>query len=133
MTMFAERIVPIIEEVKECFEQDGYQYIGENSDGTFGIDVLIDEQVKTICSIKSDYICVICCDRQSTMQMIYRKDDLISLIYDFKSFDETVIKNINNPGSEVQEGIAVTSENIQYLHDFYLYLQQKRQQYYDNI
>lgn len=128
MTLFDERIVPRLEEIRICFETPNYEDIGCNSSDIFGIDVVENGQIKTTCSIKKDYICIICIDSKNTMSLIYCMDEnRIVINYNLIGDQVTEIKNVNSSPS--QEGIELNNEQLQYLKDFYQYLQNKLVQY----
>ena len=122
--LFDERIIPRLEEIRQCFETPDYPYIGLNSDGNFGIDVLENEQVKTICTIKDKYACIVCCNRKLTMSLAFVMDkDRVVIDYDLRTDDQTDITNFST--EPLQEGLELDSDKIQYLNSFYQYLQTK--------
>lgn len=122
--LFDERIVPRLEEIRTCFETPDYEDIGCNSSDIFGIDVVENGQIKTTCSIKKDYICIICISSKNTMSLIYCMDEnRIVLDYNLMSDEQTEIINVNSLPK--QNGIELSQDNIQYLINFYEYLQSK--------
>ncbi|EBS4516516.1 hypothetical protein DQT32_03705 [Salmonella enterica subsp. enterica serovar Braenderup] len=128
MTLFDERIIPRLEEIRQHFEIPYYPYVGVNSNDHFGIDVVEDNQVKTICTITDNYACIVCCKRGLAMSLSFVMDkDLVAIDYNLQTDDITEISNISTSPS--QEGIQLDSEKIQYLKDFYQYLQTKLVQY----
>lgn len=128
MSLFEERIFPRLEEIRTCFETPNYEDIGYNSSDIFGIDVVKNGQIKTTCSIKKDYICIICIDSKNAMSLIYCMDEnRIVLDYNLIDDQETEIKNVNS--SPEQDGTEISQDNIQYLIEFYDYLQTKLVKY----
>lgn len=128
-TLFEERIVPRLEEIRQCFEMPDYPYVGVNSNDSFGIDIVEDNQVKTICTIKDNYACIVCCKRGLGMTLSFVMDtDLV--VIDYNLHTDNDITNITNFSTcPSQEGIQLDSVKIQYLKDFYQYLQTKLVQY----
>lgn len=128
MTLFDERITPRLEEIRQYFEIPDYPYVGVNSNDSFGIDVVEDNQVKTICTIKDNYACIVCCKRGLAMSLSFVMDkDLVAIDYNLQTDDITDITNFSTSPS--QEGIELNNEQLQYLKDFYQYLQNKLVQY----
>lgn len=127
-TLFNERIIPRLEEIRQYFEIPDYPYVGVNSNDSFGIDVVEDNQVKTICTIKDNYACIVCCKRGLSMSLSFVMDkDLVAIDYNLHTDDITDITNFST--SPLQEGIELNNEQLQYLKDFYQYLQTKLVQY----
>lgn len=127
-TLFDERIIPRLEEIRQYFEIPDYPYVGVNSNDSFGIDVVEDNQVKTICTIKDNYACIVCCKRGLAMSLSFVMDkDLVAIDYNLQTDDITDINNFST--SPLQEGIELNNEQLQYLKDFYQYLQTKLVQY----
>lgn len=126
--LFDERIIPRLEEIRHYFELPDYPYVGVNSNDSFGIDVVEDNQVKTICTIKDNYSCIVCCKRGLAMSLSFVMDkDLVAIDYNLQTDDITDITNFSTSPS--QEGIELNNEQLQYLKDFYQYLQNKLVQY----
>ena len=129
MSLFDERIVPRLEEIRTCFETPGYPYTGLNSNGNFGLDVLENDQVKTICTIKADFSCIVCRDRKQTMALSFiPNEDRIFIDYDFSQDNcQTEILGIDEFKNQI--GVMLSDVQLQYLTDFNQYLQSKLVQY----
>lgn len=129
--LFDERIIPRLEEIRKCFETPDYPYTGLNSDGNFGLDVVEDGQVKTICTIKDNYACIVCCKRGMAISVSYVMDaDRIVIDYDLVSDKMTEIAYVSFAPVEFQFGTVELDESrIQYLIGFYQYLQNRLKEY----
>lgn len=129
MTVFEERIKPRLEEIRTCFETPDYPYTGLNSNGNYGLDVIENDQVKTICTIKNNFSCIVCRERTQTMSLSFISDeDRIFIDYDFSQDNhQTEIIGINEFCNQI--GIQLNDEELQYLKEFNQYLQSKLMQY----
>ena len=129
MTLFEERIIPRLEEIRTCFETPDYPYTGLNSNGNFGLDVLENDQVKTICTIKDNFSCIVCRERTQTISLSFISDeDRIFIDYDFSQDNcQTEIIGISEFCNQI--GIQLSDGHLKYLTEFYQYLQSKLVQY----